>query len=134
MLNHRWHWQFNRFDARSSRFSLFKPSYPFSHPFASFTFRSFRLLSSLPPSSSRDCGTVFLAFGIFTSRLAVAQTMFATNNFGTAGVWTLDPWSGNLICWPLDHATPHELVKERYWIKKIVFLFHRINLVRPRAS
>ena len=25
---------------------------------------------------------------------------------GDEGIWTLDPWSGNLQRWPLDHATP----------------------------
>ena len=24
----------------------------------------------------------------------------------TMGVRTADPWSGNFLCWPLDHATP----------------------------
>ena len=23
-----------------------------------------------------------------------------------AEIWTAGPWSGNLLCWPLDHATP----------------------------
>ena len=22
------------------------------------------------------------------------------------GIWSLDPWNGNLLCWPLDHTAP----------------------------
>ena len=38
----------------------------------------------------------------FTSRcLLVAKEMI-----GIGGIWTADPWSDKLLCWPLDHATP----------------------------
>ena len=41
----------------------------------------------------------------FTGHLVVDRFTVA-KKFGRAEIRTADPWSGNLRCWPLDHATP----------------------------
>ena len=45
---------------------------------------------------------------------------------GWTGIGSLDSWSVNLLCWPLDHATPR--VNINFQLKKSYFIF--VNILR----
>ena len=40
---------------------------------------------------------------------------------GIAGIWTAYPWSGNLLRWPFDHATPPSSLKFAKVLRTILF-------------
>ena len=42
----------------------------------------------------------------FTLFFALRCLLVKKEMIGITGIWTANPWSGNLLCWPLDHATP----------------------------
>ena len=43
---------------------------------------------------------------------------------GDEGIWTLDPWSGNLLRWPLDHTTPPYLIFVTFKVvQKVLVLY-----------
>ena len=56
--------------------------------------------------TSRSCSNFPLTrVMVFTSR-RFARKMMVAKKFGRAEIWTANSWSGNLLCWPLDHTTP----------------------------
>ena len=79
-----------------------------NHPLSAFACRSLPLSLPLPPSlrcrllnmvykaMARSC----IVFLVHHSRQYYKKDKVET------GKWDLDPWSGKLLCWPLDHATP----------------------------
>ena len=58
------------------------------------------------------------------SSLEFARGTFATQKEAMGLFWTLDPWSGKLLCLPLDHATPLWIVKSNSW-----FNFHYFSII-----
>ena len=68
--------------------------------------RSFFSDSPLPPFFSQD-GPPVPFFLTCISSLEFARGTFLKNKrIRTTGIWSLDPWNGNVLCWPLDHAAP----------------------------
>ena len=105
---HRWRWPFNRIHTRFSHvldslnilfaFLVTIPETPAGPSF-----------SPLPPyyASSALCLFFFAASdpcALWDQR--VDDGRFSNKRKRTTGIRSLDSWSGNLLCWPLDHATP----------------------------
>ena len=69
-------------------------------------------------------------FMLFTLLNYVLQALQHSSRFifrkrsGDEGIWTLDPWSGNLLRWPLDHTTPPYLIFVTFKVvQKVLVLY-----------
>ena len=103
MLLHRWRWQFNRFEARSSRFLPSSNLLILSHvhfPLSNFLFFFSRRFAFGAPASRHP-----VLFRLFLRPTKRRHPSYEKR--GRTGIWTANLWSGNLLCWPVDHATPH---------------------------
>ena len=64
----------------------------------------FFFVSLLLPSDSLCCGSLLRLTFLLAEELEINIRKRKT------GIWSADPWSGKLLCWPLDHATPLILI------------------------
>ena len=96
--SYRWHWPFNQVASLNCL--------PFLYP----------LLIRLPVFLPRFSGPALLRFHCLTfSFFQIFQIAlwgwliddnFLDKRERMTGIWSLDPWSGKLLRWPLDRATP----------------------------
>ena len=76
---------------------------------AAFHFRIHFAPSPFSPSRLRwspRCGYPVPSYPFSWKPTRHRKASLPARKRGPTGIWTADPWSGNLLCWPLDHATP----------------------------